>query len=208
MEVLKNEQERLDAALGKEQAFYRVERPMAALTRVTRLPLGIIDWDLEQSQEGWKRRLKSAIQRHELSGDFLTDVALIVTITDLKIRLEQVDDRQVWRRPSVGDGPALEHEPAGPVHVRELEEEPRFSDACLADNCDQLTTTLGGLFERAAKALEFIITANETGQRARSQSLQSPPDGPGSCDLEHFDLAVQAFDGHRSQRPHVDVALD
>ena len=45
-------------------------------------------------------------QRDELSGDFLADVALVVTIADFEIRLEQVHHRQVWRRPSVGAGRA------------------------------------------------------------------------------------------------------
>ena len=42
----------------------------------------------------------------QLSGEVLADVALVVTIADFEIRLEQVHHRQVWRRPSVGAGRA------------------------------------------------------------------------------------------------------
>src|SRR6516162_10954421 len=109
MEVLEDQQERLDAALGQQQALYGVERPLPALTRVTCVPLGVVDLDLEEREEGGEGGLEGAIQRDELSGDLLADMALVVAIADFEIRLEQVDHRQVWRRPPVGDGAALEH---------------------------------------------------------------------------------------------------
>src|SRR5215472_7869411 len=169
MEVLKDEQERLDAALGQQQALYGIERPLPALPRVARVPLGVVNSDLEEREEGGEGRPKGAIQRHELAHDLLADLALVVAIADLEIRLEQVDHREIWRRPSVRHGAPLEHEPAGPVPVCELEEEPRFSNARLADDCDQLSMALRGLLKGAGEPLELVITANETTQRARSQ---------------------------------------
>jgi hypothetical protein len=136
MEILKHKQQGLNAALGQQQASEGVERPLPALTRVTRMPSGVLDTDLEERKEGSEARFEGAIQRHELSGDLLTDVPLIVAISDFEIRLEQIKDRQIWRHSSVGDAATLENDPTGSVHVYKLEEEPGFSNACLADDCD------------------------------------------------------------------------
>jgi len=88
------------------------------------VPPGVLDCDLEECKESREARFKGAIQRNELSSDLVADLALIVAIADFEIRFEQSDHRQIWRRPSVGDGAALEHEPTGPARLCELEEEP------------------------------------------------------------------------------------
>jgi hypothetical protein len=68
--------------MGQQQTLYGVERPLPALPWVTCVPLGVVDSDL-----GGEGPLKGAIQRDELPGNLLADVALVVAIADFEIGL-------------------------------------------------------------------------------------------------------------------------
>ena len=52
----------------------RVERLLAALGRVERLPLGVLDGHVEERQERRQDRLQAAVQGEELPGHLLPDV--------------------------------------------------------------------------------------------------------------------------------------
>ena len=106
---------------------------------IERLPLGVLDGHVEQRQEGRQGRLQGPVQREELAGHLLADLARVVALLDLEVGLEQVDDRQVAGRLAVGDRAGLEDEPAlGAVGVGELPDEARLPDAGLADEGDDL----------------------------------------------------------------------
>jgi hypothetical protein len=64
------------------------------------------------------------------------------------------------------------------------------------------------LLSGAGEALELVITANKTAQGTLSQGLETPPDRTGAGDLEDLNRVAHPFDGHRSERPHVNVSLD
>src|SRR5215510_16397945 len=60
VEVLEHEREGLHATLPEHEALARLERSLAALGRVQRLPPGIVDRDVEDGQEdreGWQQGL-------------------------------------------------------------------------------------------------------------------------------------------------------
>ena len=55
----------------------------------------------------------------------LANLPLIVPVLNLEIRLEQIDNWQVWSGLAVGDRAAFEDQPAlGAMRVGELEEQP------------------------------------------------------------------------------------
>ena len=185
VEVFEDQEQRLDAALGEEQAFDGVERALPALPRVARLPHRIVDGDVEQGKEGGQRWLERAVQREELPGDLLADLALIVAVLDLEVDLEQVDDREVRRRLPVRHGASLDYEPgARAMRPRELEEEAGFPDAGLADHRGQLAVTTAGLLERAAEVLDLGVASDEPAERSRRHRLQPAADRSRADDLE------------------------
>ncbi len=206
VEVFEDQEQGLDTALGEEQAFDAVERALPALPRVACVPLGIVDRNFEQCEEGGHRRFERTVQREQLAGDLLADLALVVAVLDLEVGLEQVDDREIRRRLSVRHRAALEHEPpARAMRPHELEEEPGFPDTGLAHHRGELAAAGAGLLERAVKVLDLGVASDEPAERPCRHRLQPPPDRPGSRDLEDLDGIVHALDRHRTERRHVDV---
>ena len=92
MEILEDDEERLDLRFAEKKAFDRIERGLPTLGRIEALPCGILDRSVEQRQKRRKRRLQRPIQGHDLSDDLLPDVPVRVTISDPEIVLEEFDD--------------------------------------------------------------------------------------------------------------------
>src|SRR5262249_34487158 len=63
-------------------------------------------------QEGWHRLLQALVERQHLPGDFGADGACVITLLDVAIALEHVDDWEVGRRFAVGYRGTLQHQPA------------------------------------------------------------------------------------------------
>src|SRR5215813_9233803 len=55
MEILKDQTQRLHLTLAQDQMAQRLEGALPALRRVERAPLGVLDWDFQQGQQGRQR---------------------------------------------------------------------------------------------------------------------------------------------------------
>ncbi len=73
VEVLEDHEERLDLALPEQEPLDGVERPLAALAGIERLPHGVLDGYIEERQQRRQDRLEGPIQRQELAGHLLAD---------------------------------------------------------------------------------------------------------------------------------------
>src|SRR5262249_4296922 len=89
-----------------------LERALAALRGIERLPRRILHRDVQEGEEGWQRRSKGCIQGNQLAGDLLTDLPRLVTLLNLKVELEEVTERKVGGGFPPGDRSALKYEPA------------------------------------------------------------------------------------------------
>src|SRR5262249_23939200 len=103
MQVLEHQDERLYLALAQQQTLHCVHDVLTALESVELLLGRILYRHLQQRQEGWQRRPEGLIEREQLAGDLLTDAARIITLFDLEVAVEQVDDREI------GGGLAVRH---------------------------------------------------------------------------------------------------
>jgi hypothetical protein len=111
VQVFEHHEEGLLLALAQEEALDGVEGSPAALRRIEGLPLSVIDGHIEQRQQGGQDRLEGPIQREELAGHLLADLAVGFAIVHLEVGLEEVDDGQIAGRLAVGHGARFEDEP-------------------------------------------------------------------------------------------------
>ena len=124
VQVLEDHEERLPLALPEQEVLDGIEGALPALGGIERLPVGVLDGHVEQGQQGGQDRLEGAIQREELAGHLLANLAVGFAIVHLEVGLEEVDDRQVAGRLAVGHGAGFQDEPVlGAVGVGELVDE-------------------------------------------------------------------------------------
>ena len=124
MKVLDDEKDRLEVRFRKEHPLDGVEGALAPFHGVGPLPRNVVHRNVEEREECRQVRLEPAVQRQDLAHDPFTHATRVVAVLDAKVRPEQVDDRQVGRCLPIGDGSALDDEPApSAVRVRELVEE-------------------------------------------------------------------------------------
>jgi hypothetical protein len=139
VEILEREQQRLDLALPEEQPLDAVERLLAALRRVQPLPLGVVDRHVEEPEERQEGGLQRPVQGEELARHLLANLARLIAGLDLKVGAEELDERQKRRGRPVGDGAALDEEPAvDAVRVGELPEEAGLENGLPLDTCGRL----------------------------------------------------------------------
>jgi hypothetical protein len=143
VEVLDDQEEGLHVALPEQQAFERIQRGEPALRRIERLPGGLLNWDIQQAEDGGQTRLEGCIKGLELGGDLLAARGHRILLLELKVGLEQVDDRQVrggftrGGRAGGEDLPAMEPRPAD-----ELIAQARLSYAGFSDHPQDLFSPL------------------------------------------------------------------
>ena len=80
VQVLEDHEERLLLALPEQEALDGVEGALPALGGIERLPLGVLDGHVEQGQQGGQGRLQGSIQREELAGHLLANLAVGLAI--------------------------------------------------------------------------------------------------------------------------------
>ena len=76
VQVLEDHEQRLHLALAQQEALDGVEGALAPLRRIERLPLGVLDGHVQERQQGRQGRLEGAVEREELAGDLLPDLAV------------------------------------------------------------------------------------------------------------------------------------
>ena len=92
MEILEEDEQRLDLALPEQEPPDRVQGSLTALGQGQGLPCGIVHGDVQQRQERRQERLQRPVQRQELAGDALADLPRAVALLDPAIRLQELDD--------------------------------------------------------------------------------------------------------------------
>ncbi len=107
MQVLEDHEERLHLALAEQEALDGVQGKLAAAGRIDRLPLGVLDGYVQERQQRGQGRLEGPVQREELAGYLLPDLAMGFAVTHLEVALEEIDDRQVAGGLAVGHGARL-----------------------------------------------------------------------------------------------------
>ena len=124
VEILEDHGDRLETTLLEEQQLHRLQRPPLLLRGIERLPLRIVDRHIEEREDGGDRWRQRTFERQHLLPYPLPDLAHVVARLDLEVHFQQVDDRQIGRRLSVG-GCAADQDQQVPVAVRldELPEE-------------------------------------------------------------------------------------
>ena len=95
VEVLKDQEKRLDLALPKQYPANAVMEPLSAKGGVERLPLGVLDGNVEQPAKGREARLEAPVQGEQLAGDLFRAVPSVIPRIEVKIAPEQLDQRQV-----------------------------------------------------------------------------------------------------------------
>jgi hypothetical protein len=83
VEVLQDDEQRLDLALADEEVLDRLQDPLTALWRVSRQPRGVVHRHVQQRQDCGHRGLKALVQRQELASDLLADSPRVVLVLDL-----------------------------------------------------------------------------------------------------------------------------
>ena len=208
VQVLEHQQERLDLALAQEQPLDPVERLLAALRGVQPLPLGVVDRHVEEPEQRREGGLERPVQGEELARHLLADLARVIARLDLEVGPQELDERQKRRRLPVGDGAALDDQPAlDAVRVGELPEEPRLADAGLADDGHDLAVPGAGPLQGLAELLQLRVAPDEAGEAPGGGRLQPRAHGPGADDLEDLERGVQPLDRPRPERLHHDVAF-
>jgi hypothetical protein len=97
VQVLEDEEEGLALALPEQEMLDGIECALPPLSGIERLPGGVVDGHIEQSEQGRQDRLERAIEREELPGHLLADLAVGLAIVHPEVDLEEIDDGQVAR---------------------------------------------------------------------------------------------------------------
>src|SRR5215470_14397144 len=167
MQVLEHDEDRLIAALAQQELLDGLQDARAALRRVKRLPLTILDGYIEERQYRRKNRLESAIQREQLAGHFFPNLTVCFALGDLEVAPEEIDDGQIAGPLPVGQGSRLQDEPLlRAMGARELEHEARFAHAGLTHERHHLTTAAPGTVHCRADLLGLGVAPDELAQAA------------------------------------------
>src|SRR5262249_29566803 len=125
----------------------------------------------EQRRQG---RLQRPVQRKQLAGDFLTDLAQVVAWLDLEVTAEQLDHREIRRRLAVRYAHRFDHEGAGrATRMRELPEQTRFAHARLTDDSDDLAPAAPREIEGFRELIELARPSDELREPARCAGVEA-----------------------------------
>src|SRR5439155_11825960 len=126
---LEDEQQRLLLALAQEYPLEGVEGALAALGRIELNKRAVVRQGIQERQQSGKGVLEGRVERQHLASDLGADGADVITLLDVAVALEQVDDREVRCRLAIGHRGTLQHPPAlRVVGVDALIEQARLPD--------------------------------------------------------------------------------
>ena len=111
VQVLEHQAQRLHLAFAQQQTLDGLQRALAALRGIERLPLWVLDRYLQQRQKGRQRGLQGTLEREEPAGNPLAPRARVVMDLDAEIGLEEVDDREIGGGLAIRDRAARQQEP-------------------------------------------------------------------------------------------------
>src|SRR4029453_15089597 len=200
VEVLEDDEERLDLSLAEKETFDCIERPLPTLGRIETLPCAITARDVEQREKRRKRRLQRPIQGHGLPEDLLSDIPVRILLSDAEVVLEELDDGEIAVRLAVGDRSGLENQPAvDTMGMRELEDDPGFAHARLTHDRGHLTSAVARPFDGSPELLHFAVPSDEAREPSSGRDLQTRADRARPLELEHRHRLTEAFHPHRPE---------
>src|SRR5207244_12869267 len=102
----------------------------------------------------------------------------VVSLLDVAVALEQVNDREVGRSLAIRHRGALQHQPPRCVMgMDELIDQARLSHARLADHGHHLAMTRPGPLQRLLQNSQLLLPSHEAGEPTRRAGLQAPAAG-------------------------------
>ena len=107
MEIFEDHEQGLQLALVEQETLGGVEGSLAALRRIERLPLRVLEGHVEERQQRGQGRLEGPIQREELAGHLFVNLPVGLGLVHLEVGPEEVDNRQIAGRLAVGHGTRL-----------------------------------------------------------------------------------------------------
>src|SRR5262245_23147815 len=174
VQVLEEDDERLDLALSEQRPPNAVAQPLAVGRGVEALPLRFLGGHVEQPADWSEARFQGSIEREELPGDLVPDLPGIVSCLKLKVAFEKVDDREVWARPAVRHRVRFQNQTiARVVGVSELPYETGFAYPRLAHNGHHLATARTRLLQGLEQHLHLSVAANKPREPARRGRLKT-----------------------------------
>src|SRR5262245_59588857 len=137
VQVLHDQEKRLDLALPEPYTRDRVDRTLTALDGVERVPCGIVRGYVGQREQRGEHRLQGFVQGQQRAGHLPADVPDTIPVVDPEVAFQQIDDRQVARPPAVRRHGALEDPPAlEPMRAEKFVQESRLANARVSDDGD------------------------------------------------------------------------
>ena len=101
---------------------------------------------------------QGCLQRDQFAGDFVADLPLFITVVNVEVALEQVDDRQIGGGLAIGGRRALQQEPALRARsLGELVEETGLADPRFPDDRHHLAVPSPSLFQRLVQGRELRL---------------------------------------------------
>jgi len=108
-------------AFAQQHALEGLQRALAPLRRLELLERTVRREDVEQGEERGERLLQRLVERQHLPGDLGSDGARLLPVLNMRIALEQINDREVRRGFAIGHRGTFEHQPAlGVVRMDKL----------------------------------------------------------------------------------------
>src|SRR5262245_56047588 len=83
----------------------------------------------------------------------------------------------------------------------------RFAYSGLAGDGHDLTMARGGATESLAEPIKFGLPTHESRESTRGGSREPRAVGAGAPHLVDLEPVLDALDGYRPERPHLDIAL-
>src|SRR5262249_11433764 len=151
-----------------------VQGTLATLRRIEGLPGWILYRHFQEGQEGWQSWPEGRIQRQPPPGELLAYPPPVVAVLDLKVGLEQVDDRQIRRGLAIGGRAAFQEEPAlGARRMGELVEETRLAHPRFSDDRHHLAVPGLGPLQSRVHGREFHLPPYKGSQPPCRKCLQA-----------------------------------
>jgi hypothetical protein len=107
VQVLDEQQERLDPALPEQQPLHAVQRPLPALRGIEPPPRLLLHRDFQEREQRRQSGLQGPVEGEDLPRHLLADGPRLVPPLDVKVGLEQIDDGEIGSGLAVGDGAGL-----------------------------------------------------------------------------------------------------
>jgi hypothetical protein len=158
VQVFKDQQQRLHLTFAQQHALERLQHALTPLRRLELLERTVLWEDVQQGEERGKRLLQRLVERQHLPGDLGPDGAWLIAVLDMRIALEQVNDREVRRGFAIGHRGTFEHQPPlGAVRMDKLIGQPGLPHTRLAHHRHHLAMARAGPCEGALERLDFRL---------------------------------------------------